>query len=283
MPQFAPGEKRVAVATLKVQPAGIACESELWLGDGAKSASSGLIPFTSTGSPQEILHPIVMPSGGTFYPNLVIYAEGKPALVYRHPEAVFIAIVPIIADFYSATSTAQLDSLRAEIRNLYQAGVISPEVYNELVNAYRERYNEFTYWQFPYIKFPPIPLGAEDWPSVYPPNYWEKPIAPIGIVNFQATIINIPSWAWRYYWMLRLRSDDMYGEKLFYMSFPSEGLQSLSAYMDWVGYADWKSATATIYIYGYNQWDSIGISPFIPEEGAHYEIDYLGKFIRKLS
>ncbi|GAH94754.1 unnamed protein product [marine sediment metagenome] len=55
MPEFSPNEGKVAIATLPVKPAGLACTAELWLASNmTKVATSGLIPFTSTGASQSI-------------------------------------------------------------------------------------------------------------------------------------------------------------------------------------------------------------------------------------
>jgi len=72
-PIFGPGESRVATVTFPVRPAGLNGTVELWLSrDGtAKDATSGVIPFTSTGVDQDINCPIVMPEGGFAYQVLI--------------------------------------------------------------------------------------------------------------------------------------------------------------------------------------------------------------------
>jgi len=61
-PIFSPGESKVAIATLPVKPAGLACTAELWLSsDGVtKDATSGAITFTSTGVDQVISLPALI-------------------------------------------------------------------------------------------------------------------------------------------------------------------------------------------------------------------------------
>ena len=69
MPQFNPGEERVAIATFPTKPAGLECTAELWLGsDLTKVATSGEIPFTSTGASQSISLPITLPGVEGVYP-----------------------------------------------------------------------------------------------------------------------------------------------------------------------------------------------------------------------
>lgn len=80
-PIFAPGESKVARVTLPVKPAGLSCTVELWLSsDGVtKDATSGPIPFTSTGVDQGIDCPVIMPAGGFAYQVLIdIVVEGMP-------------------------------------------------------------------------------------------------------------------------------------------------------------------------------------------------------------
>ncbi len=70
MPQFAPGESRTAVVTLPVKPAGLPCTIEVWLAlNGDRAATSGEVPFASTGVEQSITLPdITMPDAGGTYP-----------------------------------------------------------------------------------------------------------------------------------------------------------------------------------------------------------------------
>ena len=67
---FGPGEVKVATAFITVNPTGLDCSVELFLGpnDTVKSASSGMIPFTSTGAPQPVTLQVTMPTtGGVAY------------------------------------------------------------------------------------------------------------------------------------------------------------------------------------------------------------------------
>ncbi|GAH89507.1 unnamed protein product, partial [marine sediment metagenome] len=70
MPQFAPSELKTAVAPITVQPAGLSSEVEIFLGpnETTKVATSGRIPFTSTGASQEVRLPVAMPATtGTYH------------------------------------------------------------------------------------------------------------------------------------------------------------------------------------------------------------------------
>lgn len=93
-PIFAAGETRTAIATLPVKPEGLACTAELWLTqDGTtKDATSGLIPFTSTGLEQSISCPITMPVGEGFAyaVRLDIRANGVVLKSYVADETVVV-------------------------------------------------------------------------------------------------------------------------------------------------------------------------------------------------
>ena len=98
MPQFAPNEGKVAIATFPVKPAGLACTAELWLGsDLTKVATSGEKPFTSTGASQSINLPITMPGvEGTYPVYLDVFVAGQLIGAYRAIEDVVIA--PVVTD-----------------------------------------------------------------------------------------------------------------------------------------------------------------------------------------
>lgn len=75
---FAPGEVRTATAKITVSPSGLNCNAELFLGpnETTKSATSGLVPFKSTGSIQPVKLGVTMPKGGVLYHvYLDIYAD----------------------------------------------------------------------------------------------------------------------------------------------------------------------------------------------------------------
>lgn len=94
MPEFAPGESKTAVAPITVKPAGLNCEAELFLGpdDMTKVATSGRIPFVSTGVSQDVRLPVVMPAAeGTYHVYADVYAEGLLIAAYQATEDVIIA------------------------------------------------------------------------------------------------------------------------------------------------------------------------------------------------
>ena len=93
-PIFAAGEARTAIATLPVKPEGLACTAELWLTkDGiTKDATSGPIPFTSTGLGQSVSCPVTMPVGeGVSYAvRLDIVTNGILLMAFVADEAVIV-------------------------------------------------------------------------------------------------------------------------------------------------------------------------------------------------
>lgn len=93
-PIFAAGEARTAIATLPVKPEGLACTAELWLTkDGTtKDATSGPIPFTSTGLDQSINCPVTMPvgEGFSYAVRLDIKANGILLMAFVADEAVIV-------------------------------------------------------------------------------------------------------------------------------------------------------------------------------------------------
>ncbi|MBA7608325.1 hypothetical protein ES703_15502 [subsurface metagenome] len=93
-PLFAAGEARTAIATLPVKPEGLACTAELWLtrNGTTKDATSGPIPFTSTGLDQSISCPVTMPAEGGFAyaVRLDIRANGILLVAYVADESVVV-------------------------------------------------------------------------------------------------------------------------------------------------------------------------------------------------
>ena len=97
MSQFAPGETKTAIAPITARPAGLACEAELFLGPDelTKVASSGRVPFVSTGARQNVSLPITMPSEeGTYHGYIDVFAEGVRFLAYKTVENIVIALPP---------------------------------------------------------------------------------------------------------------------------------------------------------------------------------------------
>lgn len=94
MPQFTPGATKVAGLSIPVSPAGVNCDAELYLTlDGVtKAATSGLKPFTSTGSAQDIQLPITLPSMQGTYMARVLINSGEAQLgAYQAVDNVVIA------------------------------------------------------------------------------------------------------------------------------------------------------------------------------------------------
>ena len=92
MPKFAPGDLKTAVAPITVRPAGLDCETELYLvSNGAKAATAGVKSFISTGAKQDIAFPITMPAPGTYPVYLDVAAQGMLIGAYKAIEDVIIA------------------------------------------------------------------------------------------------------------------------------------------------------------------------------------------------
>jgi len=72
---FPVGSQKTATFPVTVIPSGLLCQVELWLGPNAntKSATSGLVAFTSTGAAQNLSLPITMPTAGTYNVYINIY------------------------------------------------------------------------------------------------------------------------------------------------------------------------------------------------------------------
>ncbi|MBA7628105.1 hypothetical protein ES703_35575 [subsurface metagenome] len=93
MPEFAPGEVKTAIAPVTVQPSGLSCEAEVFLGPNelTKVATSGLIPFVSTGVSQGVRLPVPMPTvEGTYHVYIDVYAEGLLIAAYQALEDVIV-------------------------------------------------------------------------------------------------------------------------------------------------------------------------------------------------
>lgn len=97
MPQFSPSESKVAVAPITVRPAGLSSEAEIFLGpdEMTKVATSGRIPFTSTGVSQNIRLSIAMPAAeGSYHVYIDVYAEGLLIAAYQATEDMVIVSLP---------------------------------------------------------------------------------------------------------------------------------------------------------------------------------------------
>lgn len=85
-PTFYSGSAHAATAPIIVLPSGLSCEVELFLGpdDLTKVATSGLVPFVSTGASQDVYLPIIMPvSEGTYHVYIDVYVEGLLIAAYQ--------------------------------------------------------------------------------------------------------------------------------------------------------------------------------------------------------
>lgn len=104
MPQFAPGETKTAIAPITAKPSGMACEAELFLGPDelTKVATSGKIPFVSTGASQPVSLPITMPlQEGTFKGYIDVFTNGMRFLAYKTAEDIVVAPVIPPPDRYA--------------------------------------------------------------------------------------------------------------------------------------------------------------------------------------
>ncbi len=99
MPEFAPGEAKTAIAPITVKPAGLSCEAEVFLGpnEATKVATSGRIPFVSTGLSQDVHLPIAMPAAeGTYHVYVDVYAEDYLIAAYQAIEDVVIVAAAVV-------------------------------------------------------------------------------------------------------------------------------------------------------------------------------------------
>ena len=87
------GSNRVANLSVIVIPAGVATEIEIWLGPdvNTKIATSGRIPFTSTGVAQQLAVPITMPSTpGTYNVFIDLYISDFVLTAYEATSPVVV-------------------------------------------------------------------------------------------------------------------------------------------------------------------------------------------------
>lgn len=92
-PVLAPGVTYTAIAQITIQPAGLDCEAELFLGvnDTNIAATSGRVLFVSSGTPQSISFPVTMPTTYEVYNvYLDVYIEGFKLLAFQATEDVVI-------------------------------------------------------------------------------------------------------------------------------------------------------------------------------------------------
>ena len=97
-PLLAKGSSHTAVAPITVSPPGLSCKGELWLTTNGttKNATSGMVPFTSTGASQSVRFSVTMPSAaGEFSVYLDIYADSLLIGSYIATESVVVPGVEI--------------------------------------------------------------------------------------------------------------------------------------------------------------------------------------------
>ncbi len=94
MPTFPPSTTKVATISLPISPQGLNCTGEIWLTtDGiTKAATSGPVPFVSTGVSQSIPLPVTMPATlGSYTANIDIMSGGLFLGAYQASEPVVIS------------------------------------------------------------------------------------------------------------------------------------------------------------------------------------------------
>ena len=104
MPEFLPGEVKTAVAPITVQPAGLVCDAELYLGpdEATPVATSGEISFVSTGQQQPVRLPVMMPAEpGIYHVYLDIHVGVVSLGVYQAIEDVIIEAPPALPFTFS--------------------------------------------------------------------------------------------------------------------------------------------------------------------------------------
>lgn len=91
-PVFPEGILKIAKVPVKLKPAGMASSAELWLSRDqvSREASSGKIPFISTGAKQTVELPINMPAIGE-YPVLIdVEVQGVPVILGKGTENIVV-------------------------------------------------------------------------------------------------------------------------------------------------------------------------------------------------
>jgi len=93
-PVFGPGISKTAKVPVDVDPSGLSCQLEVFLGPNAstKVATSGLKAFTSTGAQQIVNAAITMPSaaGVSYHVYIDLYVAGYYLAGYQATEDVVI-------------------------------------------------------------------------------------------------------------------------------------------------------------------------------------------------
>lgn len=137
MPQFEPSIQVMAVAPIRVTPAGLSCQAKLFLGpnDATPVASSGLIPFISTGSLQEVDFPIRMPAvPGTYHVYVDVNIEESLLLAYQGMEEVDIAVPFPPAQIVANMVIAKAPHLQIE-EAISDYGLLSSSGYHQIADA----------------------------------------------------------------------------------------------------------------------------------------------------
>jgi len=155
MPQFAPGEVKTAIAPITARPAGMNCEAELFLGPDelTKVATSGRIPFVSTGASQSVSLPIAMPSEpGAYHGYIDVFTNGIHFLAYKTTEDIVIKGITL---GYTSPKKAGSNSWEVNVYNPQTktwSGFPYPKLIGEsyaldipdtVLVQFRESYNRF--------------------------------------------------------------------------------------------------------------------------------------------
>ncbi|MBA7530185.1 hypothetical protein ES705_22388 [subsurface metagenome] len=104
MPQFLPGESKTAIAPITIKPAGLGSEAELYLGPDelTKVATSGRIPFVSTGASQSVRLPVTMPDvEGTYHVYIDVHVQDILVGAFQAIEDVIIEAPPALPFTFS--------------------------------------------------------------------------------------------------------------------------------------------------------------------------------------
>lgn len=128
MPQLDPSSSHIARAPITVKPAGLICTAELYLVSNAiKVASSGEVPFTSTGGAQSVSFPITMPAvEGTYKVYIDVFSAGGLIGAFVAREDVVVA-VPAPAEFeYSNERGGHVKSSAKYCWLLFECDITNP-------------------------------------------------------------------------------------------------------------------------------------------------------------
>ena len=195
MPEFSPGESKTAIAPITAKPAGMNCEAELFLGPDelTKVASSGRVPFVSTGAAKNVSLPITMPSEGTYHGYIDVFTEGLRFLAYKTKEDIAISRwYPCTYEGYVAPATqAVYSDIGLALAPMIERGEILSEIVARMVGY---RGGDTGYWAY---ATGIVPRGATTWDemkSLLTPEYLSARDTPESVIEGWKGGLRLTGW-----------------------------------------------------------------------------------------